>query len=105
MLKSDDGSILKKWTWPKYGGKLRENVIFHVSGQQNLYLVSVYNTVLSTCVQLNKEMYVRIIARDNAILHFSCNREATKLHVGAASKDLYSPLSAENQVTRLLYSM
>lgn len=59
VLKSEDGSVSKKWIWPKYG-KMKESILFH----------------------LNKEMYVRVTSRDNVTLHFSCSRESHKINVG-----------------------
>lgn len=60
VLKSEEGRVVKKWTWPKYG-KMKESIVF----------------------QLSKEMYVRILGRENVTLHFSCSRETHKLNVGA----------------------
>lgn len=60
VLKSDNGNVIKKWNWPKYG-KMKENIIYH----------------------LNKEMYVRALSRENVTLYFSCNRETHKIQVGA----------------------
>lgn len=61
LLKAEDGSLLKKWEWPLDGYKLKENVLFH----------------------LNKEMYVRVLNKNNVMLHFNSNREAIKIPVGA----------------------
>nr|XP_039260147.1 uncharacterized protein LOC120336523 isoform X2 [Styela clava] len=60
VLKSDDGNVIRKWNWPKYG-KMKENIIYHI----------------------NKEMYVRVLSRENVTLYFSCSRETHKIPVGA----------------------
>ncbi|XP_078484820.1 uncharacterized protein LOC100175408 isoform X1 [Ciona intestinalis] len=61
MLKAEDGSLIKKWEWPRNNGRLKENVLYHI----------------------NKEMYLRISSRSLVTLHFTSNRENTKLIVGA----------------------
>ncbi|CAK8689010.1 unnamed protein product [Clavelina lepadiformis] len=75
LLKTENGSVARKWEWPKNGGKLKESVIFH----------------------LNKEMYVRVINKSNVTLHFNSNRESIKIPVGAMSS-VRSPQSGAESV-------
>lgn len=79
LLKTENGSVARKWEWPKNGGKLKESVIFH----------------------LNKEMYVRVINKSNVTLHFNSNRESIKIPVGAMSS-VRSPQSGAESVVRNL---
>ena len=60
-MKTEAGTVQQKWMWPEDGGKLKDPIEF----------------------QLNKEMNVRILARNNVNLYFTANRETVKIAVGA----------------------